>query len=156
MNDRTHGPWKEGRHGAASLWYEPLPESELAWVAEHHAAVGIRASAGTVDGPLAGILAGRRWDLRPAPPDLLPGTQGAPPRPTGLRLRGQFAPADPIAAQAAIEAVVRAAEWAIWRIDAHTLSSWGRAGHRRLLSWLGDRHASIWCAPVADIDGWSG
>lgn len=156
MIPQTRGPWKEGRQGAASLWYESLSESDLTWVAEHHAAVGIRASVSPSDGPLAEVLVGRRWDLRSQPPDLLPGIQVAPPRPPQVPLRGQFAPADPAQARAAIEAVVHAAAWAIWRIDSRTLSAWGRAEHRRLLSWLGDQHASIWCAPIADIDGWPG
>lgn len=58
---------------------------------------------------------------------------------------------DVTAMQDSIETVVATAGWAIWRITPDHLDAWGSAGHRRLLSWLGDHHARIWCAPVRDI-----
>ena len=131
------GPWKEGRHGAASLCYDGVDAAALAWVVAHHARVGIRATLITRSNeePPA-ILAGRNWDL------------------AGELIDGQHAPHGAAAAQAAIDAVAESGGWGIWRIDAVTLASWGVSGHSGLLSWLGSKHAYIWCAPVRDIAAW--
>lgn len=53
-----------------------------------------------------------------------------------------------------IEAVVLAGAWAIWRIDGPRLGAWSDAELDRLLSWLGQHHARIWCAPIRDIATW--
>ena len=56
--------------------------------------------------------------------------------------------------QAAMEATAVAGGWGLWRFDSSALDGLGTEGHRRLLSWLGDNHARIWCAPVRDISAW--
>ncbi len=63
-------------------------------------------------------------------------------------------PAEVEAAQEAIERIVAEEGWAIWRIGEEQLARLGSEGHARLLSWLGDHHARIWCAPVRDIATW--
>ena len=131
------GRWKEGRHGAASLCYDGIGGEALAWVAAHHARVGIRATLVTRgDEAIHATLAGRNWELASAPPD------------------GTAAPAGAAEAQAAIAAVAEAGGWGIWRIDAAALAAWGADGHSRLLGWLGSQHARIWCAPRRDIAAW--
>lgn len=128
------GIWKEGRHGAASLCYVEIGDETLAWVAEHHARVGIRAtlaSHGTP--PLGSLLAGRNWELTASPPP------------------GHALPAGSADAQTAIAACAQTGAWRVWLIDAASLAACGVAGHSQLLGWLGSQHARIWCAPVRDI-----
>lgn len=60
----------------------------------------------------------------------------------------------PEAMMNAIEEVVGQGRWGVWRLDAATLERWTPAGHARLLRWLGDHHARIWCAPIRDIGTW--
>ncbi len=58
------GPWKEGRVGGVSLAYVNLEADDLAAVAAHHAAVGIRATvAADPDTPGLAEVATRNWDL---------------------------------------------------------------------------------------------
>ena len=131
------GRWKEGRHGAASLCYDGVGGEVLAWVAAHHARVGIRATLiAHGDEALHATLTGRNWELVSGPP------------------AGQAAPAGAAAAQAAIAAVAEAGDWGVWCIDAATLAGWGVDGHSHLLGWLGSQHARIWCAPRRDIAAW--
>ncbi len=131
------GRWKEGRHGAASLCYVGVSSEDLAWVAAHHARVGIRATLiAHGDAALHTVLAGRNWELTSAPP------------------AGQAAPAGSDEAQAAVAAVAEAGDWGVWHIDAAILAGWGVDGHSRVLGWLGSQHARIWCAPHRDIAAW--
>lgn len=131
------GRWKEGRHGAASLCYDGIGGETLAWVAAHHARVGIRATLVVRgDEAIHATLAARNWELASTPPD------------------GMAAPTGAAEAQAAITAVAEAGGWGVWRIDAAVLAAWGADGHSGLLGWLGSQHARIWCAPRRDIAAW--
>lgn len=56
--------------------------------------------------------------------------------------------------QAAMEATAAAGAWGIWRFNQNALDKLGEKEHQQLLSWLGDNHARIWCAPVRDISRW--
>ncbi len=68
---------------------------------------------------------------------------------------GSFAlPVDMDQAKRAIDRVVSEGQWAIWRVDGPTFSEMSHESHRRLLQWLGEHHARIWCAPVRDIATW--
>ncbi|MEX0652609.1 MAG: hypothetical protein WD534_02560 [Phycisphaeraceae bacterium] len=61
---------------------------------------------------------------------------------------------DVTALMAEIDAVVAGGQWAVWRFDAATVKALGEQAHARLLRWLGDHHARIWCAPIRDIVAW--
>jgi hypothetical protein len=136
------GPWKEGRLCAASLFYPAPRADQIAWVADNHSAVGIRASVTRCPESLADTLAKRNWDLR----DTLT------PSPNGPRHRTE---SDAGTVQAAIAAAKPTGEWIIWEFPAETLDKLGPAGHRALLQWLGDEHAKVWCAPIKDIAAWN-
>ncbi|TVR45976.1 MAG: hypothetical protein EA402_03410 [Planctomycetota bacterium] len=131
--------WKEGRQGAASLCYGILTPAQWPWVVEHHRRVGIRASvAASIEPELQERLLERHWDLGATVEHAL-----------SLPLPLELGPA-----QAAIEAVVQAKQWRVWTVHAETLVGLGQEGHQQLLSWLGDHHARIWCAPQRDIAAW--
>ncbi len=131
------GRWMEGRHWAASLCYDGIGGEALAWIAEHHARVGIRATlVAHGDEAIHATLTSRNWELISAPPD------------------GADVPHGAAKAQTAIAAVAEAGEWGVWRINDAALAGWGADGHSRLLSWLGSQHARIWCAPRRDIAAW--
>ena len=190
--EHRKGPWKEGRSGGISLCYLDLHADQLTAVAEHHAAVGIRATVicRTSSAPLAALVT-RNWDLaatadasvealadlatldgrtergflqeRPAesvPPGALyvlrpgadtvasPGVDLARPLPM-LPSEGSLP-----AAQDAFEHVVSRGHWGLVQVTGEDLDRLTMDDHRRLLSWLGDHHARIWCAPVRDIATW--
>ncbi len=132
------GPWKEGRAGAASLFYADLPPGILAWVADHHAAVYIRASVAGADAAWSDTLASRHWDVLPA--------GDGPGHPL---LRG--AGTDALALRDGIDEVVGRGAWAIWRFTAADLLAMGPEAHASLLRWLGEHHGRVWCAPIRDI-----
>ncbi len=137
------GPWKEGRLCAASLLYlNPRPD-QAAWIAEHHAAVGIRASIQGAPPAISETLALRNWDLRD------PGT--ALPKKSDPNLPQPRTEHDPATIQTLIAAAKPTGEWLIWEFTPETLDHLGPAGHKALLQWLGDEHARVWCAPIKDI-----
>jgi hypothetical protein len=132
------GPWKEGRAGAASLFYADPAPADLAWVAANHAAVYIRASVAGADSTWSEALAARKWDLHPA---------GTCPARIPLRDAGS----DALALRALIDAVVGRGKWAVWRFTAADLRRMGPDAHASLLQWLGEHHGRVWCAPLRDI-----
>jgi hypothetical protein len=69
-------------------------------------------------------------------------------------LASRALPTDLDEAKQAIDQVVGAGAWAIWRVDAATFDRMPTDSHKRLLQWLGDHHGRIWCAPVRDIATW--
>lgn len=85
---------------------------------------------------------------------LCPGRLATPQAVTAAALPSQYLPPRCDLAQVAIESVVQQQAWAIWHCDGTQLAALGRESHRQLLSWLGDHHARIWCAPVFDIVRW--
>jgi len=132
------GPWKEGRAGAASLFYVDVPSETLAWVAENHAVVYIRASVAGAGDAWSATLAARNWDLHPA---------GACPAHLPLRDAG----ANALDLRVLIDSVVGRGKWAVWRFTADDLSRMGPDAHAALLQWLGEHHGRVWCAPIRDI-----
>lgn len=179
------GPWKEGRCGAASLCYWQLTAEQHSWVLDHHQAVGIRATmampadqahakecternwdcALLADAETANSGAGHIWLQAPPYPATLtnaaylahlgPGCMPAPQAVTTSALPAQYLPPCLELAQGAIETVVAQQAWAIWYCDGPQLAALRKEAHRQLLSWLGDHHARIWCAPIRDIANWS-
>jgi hypothetical protein len=69
-------------------------------------------------------------------------------------LPAQWLPSTLNEAMRAIDVVVMASHWAIWLVDAHRLDCLEAAQHQRLLHWLGEHHARIWCAPIRDVATW--
>jgi len=67
MSMMGDGKWKEGRIGGVSLCYVDPGRTELGWVIEHHAAVGIRASLAVRQTEVIAAhlqtVAERNWDL---------------------------------------------------------------------------------------------
>jgi hypothetical protein len=64
------------------------------------------------------------------------------------------APADPDGILQKIEEVVVRGQWMILRMDEACFTQLSIEGHKRLLQYLGDLHARIWCAPIRDIACW--
>jgi len=54
-----------------------------------------------------------------------------------------------------VEAVVADEKWLIMRLTGDDIDTLSHGEHARLLSWLGDHHSRIWCAPVMDIFQWN-
>ena len=149
-----NGKWKEGRQGAASLCYLTLREDQLEAVARHHAAVGIRASIYGADGlPLRQTLSERNWHLFHTPPVFAsqPLTIAPPPALLPDPLPAHPAPVDLQEIQRQTESAVRQAHWVIWLIDSKGFDALTPGSHEKLLRWLGDHHARIWCAPINNI-----
>jgi hypothetical protein len=129
--------WKDGREGAATLCYFQPSEEMLIWIATNHFAVGIRATVITTQNTnLVSKIIQKNWDVCPS---LQP------------EWETESLPSTCEAAQLAIESVVKAGGWSCWIMKAET---WTAPTHRSLLSWLGDHHARIWCAPRRDIAAW--
>jgi len=138
----TTGPWKEGRLCAATLLYINPTETQMAWVAANHQAVGIRATVVGAPDAFASELRARNWDLREQPPE--PGT-AAPAKRSGVT-------ADRVREHVAADKATGA--WSAWEWDRDRLDTLGAEAHASLLRWLGEEHARVWCAPLRDIADW--
>jgi len=152
-------------------------------VAEDQIAEGQIAEGQIAEGQIAedqiAVAAGRNWDLceRTSRPGeghesyrcgLRPGDAAAPAVSVsaerggvvGLGQIGEVLPLNPAggpveALMERIESVVAEEQWIIVRLNGADIDGLGENGHRTLLSWLGDHHARIWCAPVIDIYAWA-
>lgn len=98
---------------------------------------------------LSGQLAGVRtaeYRIRTAP-----GTIAAKGSNLDEELPSLVALADAVKLRGQMECAGVDGQWSIWRIDSHVLDAMGDADHASLLTWLGEHHSRIWCAPVRDI-----